>query len=256
MNVRYEPRERIAVVTIDRPERRNAVDTATAAELVAAFERFDGDPHCDVAILTGAGGTFCAGADLRSVAAGDLSQASSGTGPMGPTRMVLGKPVIAAIEGFAVGGGFELALWCDLRVAASDANFGFLNRRFGIPLIDLGSVRLPRLIGQSVAMDLILTGRQVNAIEAKRIGLVNRIAPAGDALNAALSLAADLVALPQAGLRSDRLSALEQWDLSFEQACANETRRGAAALAEGDVSAAARRFIGSGDDGDGPAAGI
>jgi enoyl-CoA hydratase len=256
VNVRYEPRERIAVVTIDRPERRNAVDTATAAELVAAFERFDADPRCDVAILTGAGGTFCAGADLRSVAAGDLSQASNGTGPMGPTRMVLGKPVIAAIEGFAVGGGFELALWCDLRVAASDANFGFLNRRFGIPLIDLGSVRLPRLIGQSVAMDLILTGRQVNAIEGKRIGLVNRIAPAGEALNAALSLAADLVALPQAGLRSDRLSALEQWDLNFDEACANEARRGAAALVEGDVSAAARRFIGSGDDGDGPGAGI
>jgi enoyl-CoA hydratase len=243
MSVRYEPKGRTVVVTIDRPERRNAVDTATAAELAAAFRRFEADPQADVAILTGAGGTFCAGADLQAVADGDLWQADSGAGPLGPTRLVLAKPVIAAIEGFAVGGGFELALWCDLRVAASDAVFGFLNRRFGIPLIDMGTVRLPRLIGQSVAMDLILTGRQVNAVEGKQIGLVNRISPNGEALNAALTLANELAALPQAGLRSDRLSALEQWDLSVAEAGDNEARRGAEVLAGGDVSTAARRFI-------------
>ena len=183
MTVLFEIVGRTAVVTLARPERRNAVDAGTAAELVAAFERFDADPECDVAILTGAKGTFCAGADLQAIAQGEQRRIDSdGHAPMGPTRMLLSKPVIAAVEGYAVGGGFELALWCDLRVAASNAVFGFLNRRFGVPLVDMGTIRLPHLIGHSRAMDLILTGRSVVAGEAERYGIVNRLAPPGGAL--------------------------------------------------------------------------
>jgi enoyl-CoA hydratase len=244
MSVGYVCAERVAVVTIERPECRNAVDPATAALLVKAFERFSSDGDADVAILTGAGGTFCAGYDLRAVVTGDLSALLSDPrhAPMGPSRMLLPKPVIAAVEGHAVAGGLELALWCDLRVAASDAVFGVFSRRFGVPLIDLGTIRLPRLIGHSVAMDLILTGRAVSAIEAKQIGLVNRIAPTGNALSAALELAQQLAAFPQAGLRNDRLSAIEQWGLTEEAAVENELRHGRATNASGEGKSGAARF--------------
>lgn len=243
MSVRFEAAGPVAQVTIDRPERRNAVDAATAAALVEAFRRFDGDASLAIAVLTGAGGTFCAGADLKAVAAGTgLDVNESGEGPMGPTRMRLGKPVIAAIEGYAVAGGLELALWCDLRVAGRDAELGVFNRRFGVPLIDLGTIRLPRLIGQSRALDLILTGRPVSAEEAHSIGLVNRLTEPGQALAGALDLARRLSAFPQAGLRNDRLSALEQWGMSEEDAMRNEFRRGLATLASGESGEGAARF--------------
>ena len=202
----------VTVVTIDRPERRNAVDGQTAEALVAAFREFDADSTRSVAVLTGAGGTFCAGADLKSIATGEGNRvAEDGDGPMGPTRLVLGKPVIAAIEGHAVAGGLELAVWCDLRVAASDAVLGVYCRRFGVPLVDLGTIRLPRLIGHGNAIDLILTGRGVSGDEALRMGLVNRVTPPGEALAVALALAEALAALPQSAMRHDRLSAIEQW---------------------------------------------
>jgi len=187
MSVRYELRDHIATVTIDRPGVRNAVDAPTAQALAEAFRRFDDDEGALVAVLTGAGGYFCAGADLKAVAAGEQREiAPESDGPMGPTRMHLSKPVIAAIEGHAVAGGLELALWCDLRVVAEDAVLGVFCRRFGVPLIDLGTIRLPRLIGHSRATDLILTGRAVPAKEAALIGLANRIAPTGKALDAAI----------------------------------------------------------------------
>jgi enoyl-CoA hydratase len=242
-NVSYRVDGRIAIVTIARPQVRNAVDNATADELEAAFARFDDDDELDVAILTGEGDTFCAGFDLQAVARGDLGRVEEdGRGPMGPTRMLLSKPVIAAVEGYAVAGGMELALWCDLRVASSTATFGIFCRRFGVPLVDLGTVRLPRLIGQSVAMDLILTGRPVSAMEGKQIGLVNRIAPSGEALAAALELAKSLSALPQRCLRNDRLSALTQWGLAEEDAMRNEIRYGLDTLESGDAVAGAARF--------------
>src|SRR2546425_5010409 len=208
--VLFDPDGEVAVITINRPEVRNAVDDPTAAALVEAFRRFDAEEGLAVAVLSGAGGTFCAGADLKAVAAGQGRRISEGgdEGPMGPTRMLLGKPVIAAVEGYAVAGGLELALWCDLRVAARDAVFGVFCRRWGVPLIDLGTVRLPRLIGQSHALDMILTGRGVSGEEALAMGLVNRLAPKGGALAAAIALASDLAALPQRCLRSDRLSAI------------------------------------------------
>jgi enoyl-CoA hydratase len=241
--VRYEVSGPVATVTIHRPERRNAVDRPTAAALVAAFRTFDADPSLSVAILTGAGGTFCAGADLKAIAAGEgLIVSEEGDGPMGPTRMRLGKPVIAAIEGHAVAGGLELALWCDLRVAGRDAVLGVLNRRFGVPLIDLGTVRLPRLIGQSRALDLVLTGRPVPAEEAFAIGLVNRLVETGDALVTAMELAMALAAVPQAGLRNDRLSILEQWGLSGDEATRNEFRLGLDTLASGESVEGAGRF--------------
>jgi enoyl-CoA hydratase len=235
----------VRVVSIERPEVRNAVDRPTAAALVEAFGAFDADPSCAVAVLTGAGGTFCAGADLKALAAGEGNRVrEAGDGPMGPTRMRLAKPVIAAIEGHAVAGGLELALWCDLRVAARDATLGVFCRRFGVPLVDLGTVRLPRLIGHSRAMDLILTGRAVGGPEALEIGLVNRLADPGGALGAAVELAGELAALPQVCLRHDRLSALEQWDLSEGQALVNETRHGLASIASGEAAAGAARFSG------------
>ena len=243
MTVLQEQVGRALVVTISRPERRNAVDAATAAELEAAFERFDADDGSDVAILTGAKGTFCAGADLQAIAHGEVRLLESeGHAPMGPTRMQLSKPVIAAIEGYAVGGGFELALWCDLRVAATNATFGFLNRRFGVPLIDMGTIRLPQLIGQSRAMDLILTGRTLQAGEAERFGIVNYLAPPGGALEVALDLARQISALPQEALRNDRLSAVEQWSLDRDAASANELERGRQTMAAIDVATAAARF--------------
>ena len=241
--VSYETDGPVAVVTIGRPAARNAVNRATAQALAAAFRRFDGDASLSVAILTGRGGFFCAGYDLKETAAGRRGhRVESGDGPMGPTRLKLSKPVIAAIEGPAVAGGFELALWCDLRVAARDAVLGVYCRRFGVPLMDLGTIRLPRLIGHSRAMDLILTGRGISGEEAERIGLVNRVVAWGEALAAAAQLAHELARLPQGALRSDRLSAIEQWGLGWDAAILNEFRLGIATVASGETEAGARRF--------------
>jgi enoyl-CoA hydratase/carnithine racemase len=237
----------VRVVTVDRPERRNAVDSATAVLLGDAFTAFDDDDALSVAVLTGAGGYFCAGADLKALAAGDRRPVlGDGPGPMGPTRLRLGKPVIAAIEGPAVAGGLELALWCDLRVAARDATLGVYCRRFGVPLVDLGTVRLPRLIGHSRAIDLILTGRGVDGVEAERIGLVNRVVESGQALAAAVELAHELAALPQVCMRNDRLSALEQWDLDEEAAARNEAAHGRATIESGETQMGASRFAAGG----------
>jgi enoyl-CoA hydratase len=237
----------VRVVTIDRPEVRNAVDRPTAELLAEAFRGFEADDALAVAVLTGAGGTFCAGADLKAVASGrgnrvDADMAADG--PMGPTRMTLTKPVIAAVEGFAVAGGLELALMCDLRVAAVDAVFGVYCRRWGVPLIDGGTVRLPRIVGHGHALDLILTGRAVSGDEARTMGLANRLVPVGEALPAAVELARQLAALPQRCLRSDRRSSYEQWDLDMDAAMANETRLGAAVIASGETVAGAGRFAG------------
>jgi enoyl-CoA hydratase len=239
----------VLVVTIDRPQVRNAVDGPTAAALAQAFRDFDGDDSLSVAVLTGAGGCFCAGADLQAVASGDPSRANrldaEGDAPMGPSRMLLGKPVIAAVEGYAVAGGLELALWCDMRVAADDAVFGVYCRRWGVPLIDGGTVRLPRLIGHSQAMDLILTGRGVSGEEALRMGLANRLVPRGGALSAAVELAQQLAALPQGCLRSDRLSAYEQWEIGdLRESLRNEFRRGLGVIQSGETAAGAQRFAG------------
>jgi enoyl-CoA hydratase len=233
----------VTIVTIDRPEVRNAVDGPTAQLLADAFRAFDADGTSAVAVLTGAGGTFCAGADLKGVANGRGNKVlPDGDGPMGPTRMLLHKPVIAAVEGFAVAGGLELAVWCDLRVAARDAVFGVFCRRWGVPLVDGGTIRLPRLIGHSHALDLILTGRGVSGDEALRMGLANRIVEPGDALDAAVALAHDLAALPQTCLREDRLSAYEQWALPLPDALANEYERGMTTIGSGETQAGARRF--------------
>jgi enoyl-CoA hydratase len=241
--VLYETDGPIAIVTINRPAARNAVNPATARALAESFRRFDADPDLKVAIFTGAQGTFCAGFDLKETAAGRRDhRIEHGDAPMGPSRFKLGKPVIAAIEGHAVAGGLELALWCDLRVAARNATFGVYCRRFGVPLMDLGTIRLPRLIGHSRAMDLILTGRGVSGEEAERIGLANRLAEPGQALKLALELAHQLAKLPQAALRSDRLSAIEQWELGWEQAVLNEFRLGLATVATGETEAGARHF--------------
>jgi enoyl-CoA hydratase len=233
----------VAVVTIDRPEVRNAVDRPTATALAEAFRRFDGDEELSVAVLTGAGGVFCAGADLKAVAEGRGNRVElEGDGPMGPTRLVLDKPVIAAIEGYAVAGGLELALWCDLRVAARDAVFGVYCRRWGVPLVDGGTVRLPRLIGHSHASDLILTGRGVAGEEARLMGLANRLTEPGRALDEALELAGRLAAFPQRCLRSDRRSAREQWDLDLEEALRHETRLGLEVIRAGETLEGAARF--------------
>lgn len=243
MTVHFTSEGTTAIVTIDRPEVRNAVDRETAAALASAFRTFDNDRSLAVAVLTGANGTFCAGADLKAVATGSGNRtASTGDGPMGPTRMRLSKPVIAAVEGFAVAGGLELSLWCDMRVAAEDAVFGVYCRRWGVPLVDGGTVRLPRLIGESHAMDMILTGRGVSGEEARMMGLANRIVPKGQALAAAKELAAQLAAFPQRCLRSDRLSALEQWDSSFEDAMKNETTRGREVIESDETQEGAARF--------------
>jgi enoyl-CoA hydratase/carnithine racemase len=233
----------ITIVTIDRPAARNAVNMPTARALAEAFRRFDADAAQHVAILTGAAGTFCAGYDLKQTAIGHRGhRVERGDGPMGPTRFTLGKPVIAAVEGHAVAGGLELALWCDLRVAARNATFGVYCRRFGVPLMDLGTIRLPRLIGHSRAMDMILTGRSISGEEAERIGLANRVVEPGEVLAQSLRLAHELARLPQAALRSDRLSAIEQWSLDWEQATLNEFRLGIATVATGETEAGARRF--------------
>lgn len=239
----YESDGPVSVVTINRPKARNAANVPTAAALAAAFRRFDSDPNAAIAILTGAGGFFCAGYDLKQTATGHRAhRVENGDGPMGPTRFKLSKPVIAAIEGPAVAGGLELALWCDLRVAARDAVFGVYCRRFGVPLMDLGTIRLPRLIGHSRAMDMILTGRGVSGDEAERMGLANRLVEPGQALIEARALAQQLARLPQAALRSDRLSVIEQWDLDWNMATLNEFRHGIATVATGETEAGARRF--------------
>jgi enoyl-CoA hydratase len=233
----------VTIVTIDRPDVRNAVDRATAEGLADAFRRFEGDDERDVAILTGAGGAFCAGADLKAVTSGGGNRAApDGDGPMGPTRMLLDKPVIAAVEGHAVAGGLELALWCDLRVAARDAVFGVFCRRWGVPLIDGGTIRLPRLVGHSHALDMILTGRGVSGEEALRMGLANRLVDPGAALESAVALAHELARLPQVCLRSDRRSSYEQWALSLDDALQNEFERGAATIASGETLEGATRF--------------
>lgn len=217
--VRVERNGPVTTVIIDRPGARNAVNGPTAAALYAAFDEFDRDDTASVAVLWGDGGTFCAGADLKAFGTPDANAVHrTGPGPMGPTRMVLSKPVIAAVSGYAVAGGLELAIWCDLRVAEENAVFGVFCRRWGVPLIDGGTVRLPRLIGHSRAMDMILTGRAVAADEAQAIGLANRVVPQGQSRRAAEELAAQLAALPQQCLRSDRLSALHQWGTTESEA--------------------------------------
>jgi enoyl-CoA hydratase len=250
MSVHTEASGSVLTVTIDRPEVRNAVDRDTAAALAEAFRAFDSDNTLSVAVLTGAGGTFCAGADLKALTRGEANRIEpDGDGPMGPSRMRLSKPVVAAIEGHAVAGGLELALWCDLRVAAEDAVLGVFCRRWGVPLIDGGTLRLPRLIGHSRAMDLILTGRAVDAAEAWAIGLVNRVAAPGEALVRAQELAAQIAAFPQVCVRSDRASALEQWGLTEEDALAAEYRHGLRALEAESLDGAARFVEGEGRHG-------
>jgi enoyl-CoA hydratase len=290
MPVHFETDGPVAVVTIDRPEVANAIDAPTAQELADGFRRFDADESLSVAVLTGAHGKFCAGADLKAIhdfgsstsspgpaslapsspapsspsspssappssatsgeAAGGVDAAArrvtrvapDGDGPVGPTRMLLGKPVIAAVEGHAVAGGLELALWCDLRIAAADATFGVYCRRWGVPLMDGGTVRLARLIGHGRALDMILTGRGVGADEALQMGLANRVVPPGQALAAAVELAHRLAALPQTALRHDRLSSYEQWTLPLPDALLNEYEHGMAALSTGETFAGVARY--------------
>ena len=240
----------IWTVTLNRPEVRNAVDGATARLLAQAFRAFDADAHARVAILQGADGQFCAGADLKAVAGGFgensranlLSTDMNADGPMGPTRLRLSKPVIAAVEGHAVAGGLELALWCDLRVAGSTATFGVYCRRFGVPLIDGGTVRLPRLIGESRALDLILTGRAVAAEEALMLGLANRVVPAGEALAAAIEIATQIAAFPQQCMRNDRASVAAQHGLPLRDALAQEFALGLHTLKSGETVSGAQRF--------------
>lgn len=256
--VRTERDGPVGIVTLDRPEVRNAVDRPTAEALADAVLHLDEDPDVAVIVLAGDHGTFCAGADLGAIAdpsgarVNDLTPpdgASTQPGPMGPSRFVLDTPTIAAVEGWAVAGGTELALWADLRVVAQDAVFGIFCRRWGVPLIDGGTVRLPRLIGHSRAMDLILTGRPVEADEALAIGLANRVVPTGTARDAAVAMAKELAAFPQTCLRNDRRSAIDQWDLPFADAMANEFTLGMASLADGGVEGAARFASGEGRGG-------
>jgi enoyl-CoA hydratase/carnithine racemase len=250
MPVRYEADGPVAVVTIDRPDVANAVDRPTAEELADAFRRFDADEDAAVAVLAGANDTFCAGADLKAMQEEGAPRASrvepDGDGPVGPTRMLLGKPVIAAVEGHAVAGGLELAVWCDLRVAAEDAVFGVYCRRWGNPLMDGGTIRLARLVGHSHALDLILTGRGVSGEEALRMGLANRLVAPGRAVEVATALAHEIASRPQAALRSDRRSSYEQWSLSLDEALANEYRHGMATLQTGEMFAGLDNYASGG----------
>lgn len=241
MSVKIENDEAVRIITIDRPECRNAIAPETAQALHDAFQEFDADSSSAVAVLTGAGGHFCAGFDLKRVDP-DEERDPNAAGPLGPTRMLLSKPVIAAVEGFAVAGGLELALWCDMRIASETAVFGVFCRRWGVPLIDGGTVRLPRIVGQGRALDMILTGRPVEAIEALDIGLANRVTPAGSALAEAVALARSLAKLPQVCLRGDRLSTYQQWDYELVDALKNEGRLGLAAL-EHEASLGAGKFV-------------
>jgi enoyl-CoA hydratase len=253
-SVRVEHDGPVTIVTIDRPEVRNAVDRMTAEALADAFRAFDDDGERDVAVLTGAGGAFCAGADLKAVASGGGNRlAPDGDGPMGPTRMLLDKPVVAAVEGHAVAGGLELALWCDLRVAARDAVFGVFCRRWGVPLVDGGTIRLPRLIGHSHALDMILTGRGVSGDEAHRMGLANRVVESGAALDGAVALGHELARLPQVCMRNDRRSSYEQWGLSLDDALRNEFEHGSATIASGETLEGAGRFAAGAGRHGGPA---
>ena len=242
-SVRFETDGPVAIVTIDRPAVRNCVDGPTATALADAFRRFEDDDALLSAVLTGAGGCFCAGADLKGVVEGRANRVSeTGDGPMGPSRMLRSKPVIAAVEGYAVAGGLELAVWCDLRVAARDAVFGVFCRRWGVPLIDGGTIRLTRMLGHSHALDLILTGRGVSGDEAQRMGLANRLVEPGAALTEAVRLAKDLAAFPQRCLRADRLSSYRQWSLPIEEALLEETRLGVEVIRSGETREGAARF--------------
>jgi len=245
MTVHYRVEGPLALITLDRPDVANAIDRPTADALVDAFRRFEADDALAVAVLSGANGKFCAGADLKAMRE-DPARASrvlpDGDGPVGPTRMLLRKPVIAAVEGHAVAGGLELAAWCDLRVAAEDAVFGVFCRRWGIPLMDGGTIRLVRLIGQSHALDLILTGRGVSGEEALRMGLANRLVPPGQAFAAATELAREIASRPQAALRSDRLSSYEQWNLALPEALYGEYVHGMATLATGEMFGGLDRY--------------
>ena len=243
MSVRVETRDQVTTIIMDRPERKNAVDAETATQLADAFRAFEADAAARVAVLWGAGGTFCAGADLKAVGAGRGNRVRpDGDGPMGPTRMLLDKPVIAAVSGYAVAGGLELALWCDLRVMEDTAVFGVFCRRWGVPLVDGGTIRLARLIGMSHALDLILTGRAITADEAKRIGLANRVVPTGQAREAAEALAREIAAFPPRCVLSDRRSAYETWGLGLEAALARELELGRATIDSGESLAGAARF--------------
>jgi enoyl-CoA hydratase len=243
MSVRSERSGPVTTVVLSRPERRNAVDGPTAAALADAFRAFDADDEAHVAVLFGEGGTFCAGADLKAIAEGRGNAVrEGGDGPMGPSRLQLAKPVIAAVAGHAVAGGLELALWCDLRVAEESAVFGVFCRRWGVPLVDGGTVRLPRIVGQGRALDMILTGRPVGAEEALRIGLANRVVPDGQARAAAEALAAEIARFPQRCLRADRRSAYEAWSLAEDAAIANELRHGLGVIRSGETLAGAARF--------------
>ena len=244
-SVQFQVDGPVCVITIDLPEVRNAVDRPTAQRLAEAFRRFEVDDQLSVAVLTGSAGTFCAGADLKGVSQGRGNRIvadMSADGPMGPSRMTFSKPTIAAVEGFAVAGGLELAMMCDLRVAADDAVFGVYCRRWGVPLIDGGTVRLSRMLGHSHALDLILSGRGVSGDEARTMGLANRLTAPGGALAGALELAAQLAGFPQGCMRSDRQSSYEQWDLTIDEAMANETRLGLAVIESGETLAGATRF--------------
>lgn len=245
-SVLIERDDDVLIVRINRPEVRNCVDRPTAQALADAFKAFEADDELSVAILSGVGDHFCAGADLKAVASGDEQRMNrldpEGDGPMGPSRLALSKPVIAAVSGYCVAGGLELAAWCDMRVADPSAIFGVFCRRFGVPLIDGGTIRLPRLIGMSAAMDMILTGRAVAAEEAKAMQLVNRLVPTGQAESAARELARQLAGFPQACLRGDRMSAYEQWNLDVATALSNEFRHGAQTLQSGETVAGATRF--------------
>lgn len=259
--IRTDREDAVAVVTIDRPHRRNAVDRATARALEAAVTDADADAGIAAIVLTGAGGTFCAGADLHALDAGDPNRlAPDEHGPMGPTRLATSKPVIAAVEGHAVAGGLELALWCDLRIVGADAIFGVFCRRWGVPLVDGGTVRLPRVVGLGVALDLILTGRPVGAEEAARIGLATRVVPTGSALEAAVELGQQLAAFPQACMRADLASARGAFDRPLPEALRAEHVRGVASIPRdeggGDLAAGVARFTAGAGRHGGPAPGV
>lgn len=251
-NVLIERNNGVSIITINRPAARNAVDRPTAEALANAFREFEADETQNIAVLTGAGQTFCAGADLKAVSEGRGNRLQpDGDGPMGPTRMLLSKPVIAAVEGYAVAGGLELSLWCDLRVAAEDAVFGVYCRRWGVPLVDGGTIRLSRMLGHSHALDLILTGRGVNGEEAQTMGLANRLTRPGKALEEATFLARQLCDFPQLCMRNDRMSSYEQWDLPLEAALKRETELGLDVINSGETREGATRFAsGKGRHGD------
>lgn len=251
-NLIIEQEESVTTITINRPTVRNAIDGPTAAELSAVFKKFDQDDSQKVAVLTGANNTFCAGADLKAISEGRGNRVTlTGDGPLGCSRMLLSKPVIAAVEGFAVAGGLELAIWCDLRVAAMDAIFGVYCRRWGVPLVDGGTIRLSRMLGHSHALDLILTGRGVSGDEAKQMGLANRLTEPGKALIEAKKLAKTLTTFPQLCMRSDRRSSYEQWGMPLEEALSRETELGREVIRSGETREGASRFAeGKGRHGD------